>query len=266
MIDLHVHILPGLDDGARDVRESLEMCRMAFADGVRTMVATPHMGGANRYNRRSEVLTAVGQLNARLNQEGIGVMVLPGGDVHIDRSLPKRIDGHEVLTVNDSLRYIMIELPSRFAASKLWGWMYEMTRAGYTPIFTHPERNPVTLENREVVREWVERGGLVQVTAMSLAGGFGKKVKNYTEELMRLRLVHVLASDGHSATVRPPLLSEAVRAASSLIGEPDARKLVEDYPAAIIAGESIDVPEPRLKVRSRSPIQALRSDVTRAKA
>jgi protein-tyrosine phosphatase len=240
MIDIHVHILPGLDDGASDVGESLDMCRMAFADGIKTMVATPHMGGSYRYNRRDEVLRAVGELNARLKETEIGVTVLPGGDVYIDRNLINLVKEHKVVTVNDAMRYVMVELPSQLTPPNLWGWMHEMALAGYTPILTHPERNAGMLRNREVVREWVERGGLVQVTAMSLTGGFGRKIRKYAEELVGMRLVHILASDGHSVAVRPPLLSKAVKAVSSLIGEFEARKLVEDHPGAIIAGVDID--------------------------
>lgn len=240
MIDLHIHILPGLDDGAGDVTESVDMCRIAFADGVRTMVATPHMGGAYQYDRRDEVLKAVEELNARLQEEEIGVAVLPGGDVHIDRNLIRLVEERKVLTVNDAMRYVMVELPSQITLPNLWGWMYEVTLAGYTPILTHPERSIGAPRNREVVREWVERGGLVQMTAMSLTGGFGRKVRRCAEELVMLRLVHILASDGHSTSMRPPLLSKAVEAAASLVGERDARKLVEDHPAAIIAGEDIN--------------------------
>jgi protein-tyrosine phosphatase len=122
--------------------------------------------------------------------------------------------------------------------------MFEMAVAGFTPILTHPERNMALLRNKGIVREWVERGGLVQITAMSLTGEFGKETRKYAEELLRLRLVHILASDGHSVEDRPPLLSEAGKVASSLVGPADALKLVQDYPAAIIAGESIQAPEP----------------------
>lgn len=244
MIDLHVHVLPGLDDGPESVSESIEMCRMALSDGVKTVVATPHMRAGCYDNDRDKVLEAVDKLRVILKENRISLTVLAGSDVHIDRDLAKLIEKRVALTVNDNMRHIMIELPSEVVPPNLWEWTFRMARAGFTPILTHPERNIATHRSMDVVREWVRRGGLVQVTAMSLTGEFGKEIRKCAEELIKARLVQVIASDGHSATTRPPVLSGAVKAAASLIGKDNALKLVQEYPAAIIAGKTVNAPEP----------------------
>ena len=250
MIDLHVHILPGLDDGAKDLDESLEMCRAAVRDGITTIVATPHTGDGNYDNSRDRVLAAVGELTDYLPSQGIRLTILPGADIHVHERLDALINNRETLTVNDTMRYVMVEFPRHVIPPNHIEWMFRMTLAGFTPILTHPERNTAIHQKTGFVREWVEKGGLVQLTAMSLTGEFDQEAKECSEELLKYNLVHVIASDAHSAVRRPPVLSKAAERAASLVGPDYARKLVEDYPAAIIAGKTFDIPEPTPQKRS----------------
>jgi protein-tyrosine phosphatase len=250
MIDLHVHILPGLDDGAKDLDESLEMCRVAVRDGITTIVATPHTADGNYDNSRDRVLAAVGELTDCLPSQGIRLTILPGADIHVHEQLDALINNRETLTVNDTMRYVMVEFPRHVIPPNCIEWMFRLILAGFTPILTHPERNTAIHRKTEFVREWVEKGGLVQLTAMSLTGEFDQEAKKCSEELLKHNLVHVIASDAHSAVRRPPVLSKAVECAASLVGPDYARKLVEDYPAAIIAGKTFDIPEPIPQKRS----------------
>ncbi len=244
MIDLHAHILPGLDDGASNLDESAEMCLMAGLDGVRTIVATPHTGNGTYDNNRTRIIAAVRELSSYLKQKGVSVEILPGADTYIHAHLDRRIlDGH-VLTINDNMRYVMVEFPKHAVPPNLIEWLFRMTLAGFVPVLTHPERNTALSRKLDIVREWVEKGGLVQLTAMSLTGAFGQKIRECSEELLQRNLVHVIASDAHSSTRRPPLLSEAVERAASLVGPVYARTLVEDNPAAIIAGAPFAIPAP----------------------
>lgn len=250
MIDLHAHILPGLDDGAKNLDESLAMCLVAVNDGTKTMVATPHTGNGNYDNTRDRILTVVGDFNRILQERGIGLTVLPGADVHAQGHLDALIASRQVMTVNDNMRYVMVEFPRHVIPPKYIEWMFRLALAGVTPVLTHPERNTAVYHNIDIVRHWVEKGGLVQLTAMSLTGAFGEKIRGCAEELLKYNLVHVIASDAHSVRGRPPILSEAVKIASSLIGAEHARKLVEEYPAAIVDGKSFDAPEPLRKKSS----------------
>jgi protein-tyrosine phosphatase len=148
------------------------------------------------------------------------------------------------------MRYVMVEFPRHVIPPNYLEWMFHLTLAGLTPILTHPERNTAVNGNTDIVRKWVEKGGLVQLTAMSISGDFGPEIRKCSEELLRYNLVHVIASDAHSADRRPPKLSKALKAASSIIGPEHARRLVEDYPAAIVAGKTFYAPEPMAKKRA----------------
>jgi len=244
MIDLHVHILPGLDDGAKNLKESLNMCQVAVNDGITTVVATPHTGNGSYENNHTRILWAVKELASNVQKEGIQLSILPGADVYVHEQLATLIKAREVMTVNDTMRYVMVEFPRHITPPNYLEWMFHLTIAGITPILTHPERNTAIHQKIDIVRQWVEKGGLVQVTAMSLTGGFGKEVRKCSEELLKHRLVQVIASDAHSPKRSPPVLSFAVEYAASLVGSEYARKLVGDYPAAIVAGKPVNIPEP----------------------
>ena len=250
MIDLHAHILPGLDDGAKDLDESLAMCLVAAKDDITEIVATPHTGNGNYDNDPDRILAAVEDLNGRLKENGISVRIRPGADIYIHERLVDLVKDRKVLTVNDNMRYVMVEFPRHVIPPNYLEWMFHLTLAGLTPILTHPERNTAVNGNTDIVRKWVEKGGLVQLTAMSISGDFGPEIRKCSEELLRYNLVHVIASDAHSADRRPPKLSKALKAASSIIGPEHARRLVEDYPAAIVAGKTFYAPEPMAKKRA----------------
>ena len=244
MIDLHAHILPGLDDGAKDLDEAIKMCLVAARDGIRTIVATPHVANGTYNTTPDAILDGVSTLKAEVKRAKIPLEVLPGADIHVHEHLDSLVKNREVLTVNDNMQYVMVEFPRHVIPPKYIEWMFHLTLAGFTPILTHPERNIAVHEKRGTVWSWVEKGGLVQLTAMSLTGDFGPAIRKCSEELLKYRLVHVIASDAHSVERRPPVLSKAFKRALSLVGADYAHKLVEEYPAAIIAGKPIDAPEP----------------------
>ena len=244
MIDLHAHILPGLDDGAKDMDEAIDMCFRAAKDGIDTIVATPHTGNSSFNSHRDLIFEAVTVLNTHLKKRKIPVKVLPGADNYINEHLVRSLQDGEAMTVNDNGRYVMVEFPRDIMPPKYLELVFGLKVKGITPIFTHPERNMAVQSNSEIVRQWVDKGGLVQITAMSLIGAFGDDARKCAEDFLRYRLVHVIASDAHSRDQRPPILSKAVELAGSLVGSDYARKLVEDFPAAIIAGRPFDVPEP----------------------
>jgi protein-tyrosine phosphatase len=246
VIDLHTHILPGIDDGARDLDESIEMCRIAANDGIKTIVATPHTGNGLYLINREHVLSEVALLNQKLAEFSIPVNILPGTDVHIGTyfDVNEMLEHGEAITVTDNNCYMMVEFSQNFIASNFNELLFKLKSRGITPIFTHPERNIIIQEDMDVLFDWIEKGGLVQLTAMSLTGYFGRSIKRFSEELLTSNLVHFIASDAHSTTGRPPVLSTARDVAASLIGADLAFKLVDEYPSDIINGRAIVVPEP----------------------
>ncbi|MEW5800733.1 MAG: CpsB/CapC family capsule biosynthesis tyrosine phosphatase [bacterium] len=245
MVDLHCHILPGLDDGAADMEESVRMCSMAKGDGVGKIVATPHTMNGVYVNETQVIKQAVGELNARLLKEQISLEILPGADVHIHPDLLGLIDRGQVTTVNDNHRYLLLELPHQFVPPNFKNLIFELSLEGITPVLTHPERNAVLQNDINQLYELVVQGMLIQITTLSLIGEFGPRAESCCRNLLKYNLVHVIASDAHSSKVRPPLLSPAAEEACRIVGETDALALVTANPQAIIEGRDIpDFVEP----------------------
>ena len=235
MIDIHCHILPGVDDGAKDWKTSAEMCRIAAEDGITHLVATPHSNDEYAYDR--------GALRAQLLRLQTSCGEWPtltlGCDFHLSYE-----------NVSDALRdparfaigntqYLLVEfsdfslsLPMREALVRLAG-------AGLVPIVTHPERNLLMQRNRELVIKLLELGCLVQVTASSLTGRWGDSARETAVWLLRHDAVHVLATDAHDSVHRPPVLSAGRDVAARLCGQDVARALVDDNPRAIVAGDVV---------------------------
>jgi len=251
MIDLHCHILPGLDDGAANLEESLRMCSMAAEDGIKTIVATPHTLDGVYMNELTGIRQAVSDLNRHLIQNHIPVEILPGADVHVNINLLELLKEGKATTVNDNRRYLMLEFPHRSVPPKVQNLIFELNLHGIIPILTHPERNMVLQHDLDLVHELVLQGVLVQITALSLLGEFGSGAERCSRDLLKRNLVHIIATDAHSPESRPPLLSPALEAATRLIGETSALALVTSHPSAIIQGRDLpDLPEPEKPKKS----------------
>lgn len=246
MIDLHCHILPGIDDGPSTLDESIEMCRIAAADGIKTIVATPHFRPGT-YDC-GDVGKHVTALQQALRVHDIGIQLLPGADVGVTPEMVFHVEEDRRLTINGTGRYVLAELPHEAVPSGWDRYLLSLRERGVTPILTHPERNRWFLNHRDALIPFVLAGGLVQITAMSVTGAVGEDVREYCHTLLRRNLVHVIATDAHSVDQRPPVLSDAVKAASGIIGQEAASRLVEDNPRAIIEGRPFDTPEPVMRM------------------
>lgn len=241
-IDLHTHVLPGLDDGARDLETSLELLRAFYRDGVRTVVATPHRLHPRFPLEQEAVDRAFSRLEAELQsreEEELQVRVEPGAEVRYCPDLPARRKELGGLTLGRSSSFLLLELPFDFLPEELPRVLFELCASEVTPILAHAERYPEYQSDPELLRDAVRRGALVQVTAASVTGRMGRREKKLSHRLLREGLVHVLASDAHDPLRRPPGLKDAVRIASKWLGEEGARALVASNPARILAGEPI---------------------------
>ena len=244
MIDLHNHLLPGIDDGAKKVEETLEFLRIARRDGVKIVVATPHMKPGVYDNRRETILERVALVReAAKGNEAEGVTLLPGAEVYFTADLPARARAKELMTVGDGGRYLLLELPYQQIPMQVDDTIFKLRILGITPLMAHPERVAYYLEDIDRVAASVRLGALMQVTAASLTGKFGDKARDFARAMLRRGLIHVLASDGHDVRYRPPVLSEGPRAAALVVGESAARRMVEDTPRAIIEGRDVDIEE-----------------------
>lgn len=253
MIDLHCHILPGLDDGAKSMEESLSMARTALEDGIKTVVATPHTLDGLYLNPLEQVSRAVGLFREALSTQGIALEIRVGADVHLCPGMAERIEKGDAATINNAGKYLLLELPPQTVPERLRDEIFSLRLLGITPIITHPERHPVLQRDLGALRDLISLGSLAQVTAMSLTGEFGGHVMSCAEMMVRNRLVHVIATDAHSAKSRPPLLSRAVEAAEAILGSmEEARRMVTELPAAILAGDPVEAPAPAPVKKSRS--------------
>jgi protein-tyrosine phosphatase len=274
MIDLHSHILFGIDDGPKVIEESIQMCRIGYQDGIRTIVATPHIQPGIYQNNRSTILTKLQQLNNVLMKFGVQssefvvknsdsmtqrlndpmtqlpndsiteLKLLPGADVHFSSDVLQRYEEGEIVTVNDQGRYLMVEFAFQGIPYQAEEVLFKLLTKGITPIISHPERNMEIAQRPKRYYEMIRMGCLGQVTAMSLTGDFGSGVRRIAEKLLSKRLIHMIASDAHSADGRPPILSAAVKAAEKIVGKEEAQKMVTEYPQAVIDGRRPNVPEP----------------------
>ncbi len=235
MIDLHNHLLPGLDDGPNDWSETLNMCRMAYSDGIRVIAATPHIN--SRYTiSKKDILDKVKYLEGLLKKEDIKLKLIPAADVRLDAALFDLLDNDELITLGGKKRYLLLEIPPFDVPQYIKRFVFELQLKGVIPIITHPERNAAIKKNHELLQELVDLGALVQVTAMSLTNGFGSMTRGCIKKLLRSDMVHLLATDAHSIKKRPPLLSSAVKAAAKIVGRQKAQALVTTNPQAIIDG------------------------------
>ena len=245
MIDLHCHILHGLDDGPDSLDESLAMARRAVEDGVRAIVATPHTLNGIYINRVSEVTSRVTALQEILSENRIELQIYVGGDVHLCPHMLDRIDSGDAVTINDAKKFILLELPSQSIPEGVMEEVFSLKLNGITPIITHPERNSIIQHDPDIMHELVCMGALGQVTAMSLTGDFGEYTRQSSETLLKHRLVHVISSDAHSSVDRPPVLSQAVEQAAEILGDyEEAKRMVTEVPATILSGEMPHFPEP----------------------
>jgi len=235
VIDIHCHILPGLDDGPKTDEEALSMCEVAADDGVKTIVATPHTGREVYQTSAEDVLAGVSHLNGLLGKKGIPINILPGHDVYVHPEIIENIKKKKVLTVNDNGKYIILELPVQSVPFYVEKVVLDLKAIGVTGIISHPERNYHIQKNTGVLEKLVSSGALVQLTALSLTGGFGAPAQRTAVSLIHKGLAHIIASDGHSTEERPPVLSPAVKEAAKFIGEERALEMVNAKPREIIS-------------------------------
>jgi len=236
--DIHCHLLPNIDDGASTCHDALAMARIAVADGITTIIATPHQLGNFGSNGGDQIRRRCKEFQQVLNEQDIPLHVLPGADVRIEPDLVRRTLTGDVLTLGDRGRHVLLELPHELylPLDRLLG---ELAAAGLTGILSHPERNLGILAQPRVLEPLVANGCLLQVTAGSLMGTFGPQSQAFAEWMVREGLVHFVATDAHSPTARRPLMRRVFERLTQLIGKSQALDLCTNNPARVAAGQSI---------------------------
>lgn len=254
-VDIHCHILPGLDDGSPDLATSLAMAKMAREDGTTHLVATPHANFQFRYEPdRIALLRA--QMAAA---DGAGPEILIGCDFHLSYENVQDALAHPRKYCVNGGRYLLVEFAEMFNADVMESVLRQFLELGLVPVLTHPERNPVFQQHPEVAPRYVALGCVAQVTASSFTGDFGKQAERSAGDLLDRGLIHVLASDGHSTRHRLPVLSPGAAVVAERTSAAVARALVSDNPAAIIADLPLPFsPAPAARAGKRRGLFSLR--------
>lgn len=240
MIDIHTHILPGLDDGAATLEEALQMAAISAAEGVTAVVATPHVISGFYENTPQQIRQAVVHFNSCLKAEGIPLQVLAGAEYRLEPDLPRRLAEGRLMTINDAGCYLLVELPASLVPPYTEQLLYEVQLQGVTPILAHPERNPGFNCNPEKLTRLARRGVLSQVTAGSLRGHFGLTAKRAAFKMLATGVAQMVASDAHSFRRRTPALTAAARDIETRWGADFTHAVFSGLPSRIIAGKAVE--------------------------
>lgn len=258
MLDVHNHMIPGIDDGARDMDMSLAMALIAVENGIRQIIATPHVMPTVYDNDRAQILEAVAILNQNLQEQEIPLTVLPGGEYHLEPELPESWQKGELLSLNDNGRYLLVELPDGLIPDYTMQVLYELQLAGVTPVIAHPERNRALQAKPNIMKRMANRGMVFQVTSASITGLFGREVQRNAMEIITSGHVTVVGSDAHSARGRSPRLREASDVIANRFGEECADVLCYHNPHHISRGSDLLAHQPKTKPVWRKLGQASR--------
>jgi protein-tyrosine phosphatase len=244
MIDIHCHILAEVDDGPKLWDVSAEMCRMAVADGIEHIVATPHANHRYAYDR--ELLG--GRLQRFQQRIGDSPRLSLGCDFHLSYENLQDVMVTPERYVIGSSRYLLAELSNYSIPARIAESFQRLMGIGVTPILTHPERNPILQRGPQQILQWVEMGCAVQLTASALTGAWGEMAWQTARWLLKRDAVHFLATDAHDTKRRPPLLSQGRDEVAELCGDDVARALVQENPGAVVSGHALPYfPQPVMK-------------------
>ena len=240
LVDIHCHILPGVDDGAKDWQTSIKLAREAVADGVTHAVCTPHMLNGKYINHKKDVICLTENFQDMLDDAKISLTVFPGQEVRISGDLPKALDDDDILFLDEDGQYMLLEFPSDDVPAYTRDMVFELMQRGITPIVVHPERNKKILEEPTILQELIEQGCLVQITASSYMGIFGKKIEEMSRKFIEAGQCACFASDAHDLPKRQYEYSEALEKLSNEFGSERAQEF-RDNAQAIVNGDDVQL-------------------------
>jgi protein-tyrosine phosphatase len=247
LVDIHSHILPGLDDGAQTLDVSVAMLRLAAESGTTDIVATPHAN--SQFTFDPDLITA--KIAEVQQAAGPVPRIHRGCDFHLTlENIQDALANPGKYAINH-LSYLLVEFSDLLIPRTTQEIFDRLLSAGLTPIVTHPERNALLHSRLDQLQSWVENGALVQVTAGSLLGGFGRTAKSVATDLMNRNLVHFIASDAHDPKYRTPVLRDAYQHVEKTWGATLAESLFTVAPRAVLAGEAIELTEPELPAKKK---------------
>ncbi|MEI5993371.1 tyrosine-protein phosphatase [Candidatus Enterococcus mansonii] len=242
MIDLHCHILPGIDDGAQSIEHSLELARMAVKQGITHILCTPHHNNGKYDNPAAKVISCVAALQRELDSRQIPLTLFEGQEVRIGGDLLTQIQNNDILFADLNNRYILIEFPTNEIPSYAETMFFELLKTNHIPIIVHPERNTKFIEDPNILLPFLEMGVLTQLTAPSYVGVFGNKIEKTAKQMVAHNMVYMMASDAHNVEKRGFFMKKAYDAIAKDLGS-DHVEAMQQMAKDILNGDDVRRPE-----------------------
>lgn len=249
MIDLHCHVLPGIDDGPTNQKNSLIMLNQAVREGIDTIVVTPHRNSKYKASL-DQIRSTRDTLQSIIYDNNIPITLLLGQEIRIYGDLLKDYLAGELFSVNNSSRYVLVEFATFDVPQYSARLFYDMQCEGLVPIIVHPERNIKIMKQPEILHHFIEKGALSQVTASSVTGHFGKKIQKFTYNLLEANLAHFIASDAHDVSYRDFRMKEAFKLLRKKYGAKYIREL-ENNARSVLLNEKIYVDNPQVVLKKK---------------
>lgn len=243
MIDIHCHIVPSIDDGAKDLEDALKMARIAYSEGIRKIVNTSHYHPSFEYKKGEKLLESVNAFNTLLKLNNIDIEVFIGNELYYSEDIIEIIETKEFYTLNNS-KYVLIEFPPVRFPKNLIDIIYEIKIRGYIPILAHVERYNEIQENVNLIYECINEGALIQVNSASIIGKNGKEAKKVSEILLDNNMIHFIATDAHGSQMRRPVIKQAYDYIYDKYGTKIAEILFVENPSKVIINEDINIESP----------------------
>jgi protein-tyrosine phosphatase len=243
LIDLHCHLLPGIDDGPDTLVQALELAQLAVANGITHAVVTPHIHPGRYENDAASILQNVIGFRAAVEAEGIPLQLGFAGEVRLGVEVLEMVQNQDIPFYGevDGEKIFLLELPHSHVppgSDKLIQWLLDRK---IRPIIAHPERNKDIMRKRDKIQPFVEMGCLFQLTAGSITGSFGEQALEAARDLLEMGCITIIASDAHNVEYRPPRLDHGRDAAAQIVGAQLAAEMVNQRPAALVAGQFTDL-------------------------
>lgn len=238
MIDIHSHILPGLDDGAKNIEETLEIVRQLHNSGFTTLIATPHVL-EEEFLAPAEILASTEQVRRRVKEAGIPIEILPGAENYIFPDIVKWVRAGKLMTLGNTGKYVLLELPMFDIPQYTERVFFDLQVNGLKIVLAHPERNKGLVEEPERLLEWAGKGVLFQLDLRSLEGRYGPRTRDLAQLMLASDLIHFIGSDAHRVSRSESTYLETLQGVRGLAGEAGFQEIALFNPQNILSGQEL---------------------------